>query len=391
MNDIVIVDAVRTPVGRFRGSLAGVRADHLGAIVLNELLQRNGLEPDSVDDVVFGCVTQIGEQSANIARTSLLGAGWPTSIPGLTIDRKCGSGEAAVHSAMGAISAGAADVVVAGGAENMSRVPMGSNRDLHGDAFGRLISDRYELTSQGEAAERVAEKWKISREELDAFALESHRRATEAADAGHFVAETVPVPVGEYCEEGADEFTGLFERDETIRRDTSLEKLATLKTSFRKENGRITAGNSSQISDGCAALLLMSSEAAKKLGLKPRARIKAVTTVGADPTLMLTGPISATRKVLGKAGLDVADVDLFEINEAFASVPIAWLKEIGAAPERLNVNGGAIALGHPLGASGARIMTSMLNELERRGGRYALQAICCAGGMGTATIIERIE
>jgi len=391
MNDIVIVDAVRTPVGRFRGCLAGVRADHLGAVVLNELLQRNGLAAESVDDVIFGCVTQIGEQSANIARTSLLGAGWPTSVPGLTIDRKCGSGEAAVHAAMGAIASGAADIVVAGGAENMSRVPMGSNRDLHGDAFGRLASERYELTSQGEAAERVAEKWEISREELDAFALESHRRAAEAADAGFFEAETVPVPVAEYCEEGTEAFTGLFERDETIRRDTSLEKLSTLKTSFRKENGRITAGNSSQISDGCAALLLMSSETAQRLGLKPRARIKAITTVGADPTLMLTGPISATRKVLEKAGLGVDDVDLFEINEAFASVPLAWLKEIGASPERLNVNGGAIALGHPLGASGARIMTSMLNELERREGRYALQAICCAGGMGTATIIERIE
>ncbi len=391
MKDVVIVDAVRTPVGRFRGSLAGVRADHLGALVLNELLYRNGLAAESIDDVVFGCVTQIGEQSANIARTSLLGAGWPTSVPGLTIDRKCGSGEAAVHCAFGAIAAGSAEIVVAGGAENMSRVPMGSNRDLHGEAFGHLVSDRYEMTSQGEAAERVAEKWNLDREQLDAFALESHRRAAVAADSGYFKSEIVPVPVADYRENGAEEVEGKFAADETIRRDTSLEKLATLKTSFRKENGRITAGNSSQISDGCSALLLMSSDVARNLGLKARARIRAVTTVGADPTLMLTGPIDATRKVLSKAGLELDEIDLFEINEAFASVPLAWMKEVGADPERLNVNGGAIALGHPLGASGARIMTSMLNELERRRGRYALQAICCAGGMGTATIIERID
>lgn len=391
MSEVVIVDAVRTPVGRFRGGLSGVRADHLGAVVLSEILRRNSLSAELVDDVIFGCVTQIGEQSANIARTSLLGAGWPPSIPGLTIDRKCGSGEAAVHAAMGAIAAGAADVVVAGGAESMSRVPMGSNRDLHGEPFGWLASHRYELTSQGEAAERVAEKWQIGREDLDAYAIESHRRAAEADDAGYFIPEIVPVPVGEYCERNAGGFSGFFDRDETIRRDSSIEKLAALKTSFRQENGRITAGNSSQISDGCAALLIMSSDAAHKLQLKPRARIKAITTVGADPTLMLTGPIGATRKILKKSGLDVSDIDLFEINEAFSCVPIAWLKEIGANPSQLNVNGGAVALGHPLGASGARIMTSMLNQLERQRGRYALQAICCSGGMGTATIIERIE
>lgn len=390
MNDIVIVEAVRTPVGRFRGSLAGVRADHLGSLVINELLRRTGLSADKVDDVIFGCVTQIGEQSANIARTALLGAGWPSTVPGLTLDRKCGSGEAAVHAAMGAIAAGAVDIVVAGGAENMSRVPMGSNRDLHGEAFGWKATEQYELTSQGEAAERVAEKWQISREELDAYALESHRRAAAAVDAGYFDKEIVPVPVSEYCEKNHDGFKGLFSADETIRRDTSMEKLASLKTSFRPENGRITAGNSSQISDGAAALMLMSAETASRLGLKARARIKSITTVGADPTLMLTGPISATQKILARSGLQLGDIDLFEVNEAFASVPIAWLKETGAPAVRLNVNGGAIALGHPLGASGARIMTSMLNELERRNGRYALQAICCAGGMGTATLIERL-
>lgn len=391
MNDIVIVDAVRTPIGRFRGSLAGVRADHLGACVIDQLLKRNDLSPTRVDDVIFGCVTQIGEQSANIARTALLGAGWPASIPGLTIDRKCGSGEVAVHLAAGMIAAGAADIVVAGGAENMSRVPMGSNRDIHGEAFGWMATQRYELTSQGEAAERIAEHWALSREALDAFALTSQQRAAAASDAGYFDHEIVSVPVEALREKALAESAPLLTRDETIRRDTSLEKLATLKTSFRPETGRITAGNSSQISDGAAALLLMGADTAHQLGLKPRARIVAFTTVGSDPTLMLTGPIAATYKVLAKAGLSLDDIDLFEVNEAFASVPLAWMQETGVPHSKLNVNGGAIALGHPLGASGARLMTTLLNELERRGARYGLQAICCAGGMGTATVIERLD
>lgn len=387
--DVVIVGAVRTPVGKFRGSLAGVRADHLGAIVLNELVRRVGLGPEVVDDVIFGCVTQIGEQSANIARTSLLGAGWPVTVPGLTIDRKCGSGEEAVHVAAGLIACGAAEIVVAGGAENMSRVPMGSNRDIHGEAFGWMASEAFELTGQGEAAERLCDQWQLSRSELDAFSVESHRRAAAAASAGWFNREIVPVPVMQVREKGIEGDVPDFGADETIRPGTVAEKLATLKTSFRT-NGRITAGNASQISDGAAALLLMSSDKAKALGLKPRARVRAVCTLGSDPTLMLTGPIAATRKVLSKAGLSLDDVDLFEVNEAFAPVPMVWMKELGVAHERLNVNGGAIALGHPLGASGARLMTSMLHELERRGGRYALQAICCAGGMGTATLIERL-
>ena len=387
--DVVIVGAVRTPVGKFKGSLAPVRADHLGAVVLDELITRSGLEPEFVDDVIFGCVTQVGEQSANIARTSLLGAGWPCTIPGLTIDRKCGSGEEAVHVAAGLIAFGSAEVVVAGGAENMSRVPMGSNRSIHGEAFGWMVAERYEMTSQGEAAERLCDQWELGREDLDAFAAESHRRACAAASAGHFEKEIVPVPVMQVREKGAEGEAHLFSADETIRPGTAVEKLATLKTSFRAD-GRLTAGNSSQISDGAAGLLLMSSVKARSLGLKPRARILAMTTVGSDPTLMLTGPVAATRKVLAQAGLTLDDIDLFEINEAFASVPLVWMKELGVSSERLNVNGGAIALGHPLGASGARIMTSMLHELERRGGRYALQAICCAGGMGTATLIERL-
>jgi acetyl-CoA acyltransferase len=387
--DVVIVGAVRTPVGKFRGSLAGVRADHLGALVIDELVKRVGLTPDVVNDVIFGCVTQIGEQSANIARTSLLGAGWPVSIPGLTIDRKCGSGEAAVHVATGLIACGAADVVVAGGAENMSRVPMGSNRDLHGEAFGWMAAERYELTGQGEAAERLCDQWQLSRESLDAFAVESHRRATAAAAAGWFKSEIVPVPVAELREKSLEGEAPLFVADETIRPGTAAEKLATLKSSFRPD-GRLTGGNSSQISDGAAVLLLMSADKAQALGVKPRARVRAVATVGSDPTLMLTGPIAATRLALAKAGLTLADIDLFEVNEAFAPVPMVWMKEVGVPHEKLNVNGGAIALGHPLGASGARIMTSLLHELERRGARYGLQSICCAGGMATATIIERL-
>lgn len=390
MKDIVIVDAVRTPVGRFRGSLAGVRADHLGALVISALVQRNDLSPALVDDVIFGCVTQIGEQSANIARTALLGAGWPESVPGLTLDRKCGSGEAAVHVAAGAIASGMADIIVAGGAENMSRVPMGSNRDLHGEAFGWMASERYELTSQGEAAERIADKWRLSREALDDYAFTSHQRAAKASDAGYFDSQLVPVSVESLREKTLTEPVAALLADETIRRDTSREKLSTLKTSFRPDNGNITAGNSSQISDGAAALLIMDAEVARQHGLKPRARIVAFATVGTDPTLMLTGPIEATAKVLKKAGLHINDIDLFEVNEAFASVPLAWMHETGVSHDRLNVNGGAIALGHPLGASGARLMTTLLNELERRGARYGLQAICCAGGLGTATIIERL-
>ena len=390
MSDVYIVEAVRTPVGKYKGSLAGVRADHLGAHVLNALVTRAGIRPEEVSDVLFGCVTQVGEQSANIARTALLGAGWPVTIPGLTIDRKCGSGEVAVHVGAGLIAAGSADVVVAGGAENMSRVRMGGNREIYGEAFGWLAAERYELTSQGEAAERVAEHWKLSRETLDTFAVRSHQKAAAAAEAGYFTREIAPVPVNDLKDKDwAEPTVTLFSADETIRPGTAAAKLATLKSSFRPE-GRLTAGNSSQISDGAAVLLLMSDAAVKRLGVTPKARIRAFTTVGSDPTLMLTGPIAATRRVLAQAGLSLADIDLYEVNEAFAPVPLMWQQELGADLEKLNVNGGAIALGHPLGASGARIMTSLLHELARRGGRYGLQAICCAGGMGTATIIERL-
>jgi acetyl-CoA acyltransferase len=389
MSSVVIVAAARTPIGRFRGSLADVRADHLGAHLIKELVGRAGLSSAEVDDVIFGCVTQVGEQSANIARTSILGAGWPVSIPGMTIDRKCGSAEAAVHVAVGAIAAGAADVVIAGGAENMSRVPMGGNRDVHGEPFGWLAAQRFELVSQGEAAERIIDNWGLSRQDLDDYAVESHRRAAAAADSGFFRNEIVPIPV-ESLSENRENTAPVFAEDETIRRDASMEKLAKLKTSFRPE-GRITAGNASQISDGAAALLLMSESAAQRLDVKPRARIRALATVGSDPTLMLTGPIAATQKVLQRAGLAKEDIDLYEVNEAFACVPLVWMRELGIANDRLNVNGGAIALGHPLGASGARIMTTLLHELERRQARFGLQAICCAGGMATATILERLD
>jgi acetyl-CoA acyltransferase len=389
VTSVVIVAAARTPVGRFRGSLADVRADHLGAHVIKELIARAKLTSAQVDDVIFGCVTQVGEQSANIARTSILSAGWPVTIPGMTIDRKCGSAEAAVHAAVGAIAAGAADVVIAGGAESMSRVPMGGNRDVHGEPFGWLASQRFDLVSQGEAAERIADAWGLSRENLDDYAVESHRRAAAAADSGFFRDEIVPIPVASLSE-NRERAAPSFANDETIRRDTSKEKLAKLKTSFRPD-GRVTAGNASQISDGAAAVLLMSENAAQGLGVKPRARIRALTTVGSDPTLMLTGPIAATQRVLQRAGLTKEDIDLYEVNEAFACVPLIWMRELGISNERLNVNGGAIALGHPLGASGARIMTTLLHELERRQARFGLQAICCAGGMATATIIERLD
>ena len=390
MTPAYIVDAKRTPSGRRRGSFSSVRGDHLGAVVLQTLVSETGIEAGRIDDVIFGNVTQIGEQSANVARTALLSAAWPASVPGLTIDRKCGSSEVAVHIAAGFIAAGSGDLMVAGGVENMTRVPMGSNRTLHGDAIGYKILDQYDIVNQGEAAERIADKWAISRHELDAFSVESQKRAGAAAANGWFDREIVPVDLAQWAEKDAD-LTGLsrLKVDETIRVDTSVEKLASLKTSFR-EDGRITAGNSSQISDGAAGILIASEIAIQTHGLTPRARIRAFTSVGSDPELVLTGPLNATRSVLEKASLTLEDIDLFEVNEAFASVPIMWMREFGISHEKLNVNGGAIALGHPLGASGARVMTTLLHELERRDLTFGMQTFCCNGGMGTACIIERV-
>lgn len=391
MRDVVIVDAIRTPVGRFRGALKDVRADHLGSVLLKALPERTGVDVAEIDDVVFGCVTQVGEQCGNIARTALLSAGWPENIPGMTVDRKCGSAEAAIHTAVAFISSGMADVIVAGGAESMTRVPMGGNRDVHGDPFGWKLTDRFALTSQGEAAEVISDRWNISRSDHDDFAFESHRRAAAAADSGWFDDQIVPVDVDSLAEGTGEGVRDALTGDETIRRATTREKLDELKRVFRPDDGRVSAGNASQICDGAAVLLLMSSDKASALGMRPRARIVSTAVVGSDPELMLTGPIAATRAVLQRANLELADIDLFEVNEAFASVPIMWMKELGVSHDRLNVNGGAIALGHPLGASGARIMTTLLNEMERRGVRYGLQAICCAGGLGTATIIERLN
>lgn len=388
MTEVVIVEAVRTPIGRFRGALSGVRADHLAAAAIRAALRRTGLPPQHVDEVILGCVTQIGEQSGGIARTAILSGGLPETIPGLTIDRKCGSGEAAVHVGAGLIASGACDIVFAGGAENMTRVPMGSNRALHGEVYGAKLMDRFETVAQGEAAERIADIWGFDRDALNDFAYESHRRAIAADDAGHFAREIEPLTIADWQEPGPAS-DAVLSTDETIRRDTTRERLDTLKTPFR-ENGRLTAGNSSQISDGAAIVVLMSAEQAKALGLRPRARVVMTATVGSDPTLMLTGPIAATARALDRAGLKASDIDLFEVNEAFASVPMAWMRETEVGHDRLNVNGGAIALGHPLGASGARILTTLLHELERRNLRYGLQSVCCATGMATATIIERI-
>jgi len=391
MREVVIIEAGRTPIGKFRGSLSDIRADHLGAIVIGELIRRAGLDPARIDDVVFGCVTQVGEQCGNIARTALLSAGWPQSIPGMTVDRKCGSAEAAIHVGYAQIASGVNDVVVAGGAENMTRVPMGGNRDVHGKPFGWKLLEAYPQIPQGEAAERLVDKYGFTRDDVDNFAFASHQRAAVAADKGYFDREIVPVSVTAWCQDRESQFDVTLTRDETIRRDTTREKLGTLETSFRPEGGRITAANSSQICDGASAVLLMAAETARALGLTPKARIRCVTTVGSDPTLMLTGPVAATAKILKRAGLAIGDIDLFEVNEAFASVPMMWMRETGVPHDQLNVNGGAIALGHPLGASGARIMTTLLHEMIRRDVTLGLQTVCCAGGLATATILERLN
>ncbi|MGM0902316.1 MAG: thiolase family protein [Bacillota bacterium] len=384
MRDVVIVEAVRTPVGRRNGVLKDIRPDVLAAEVLQELVKRAGIEAGLVEDVIFGCVSQAGEQAGDIARVAALTAGFPIEVPGTTIDRQCGSSQQAVHFAAQAILAGDMDVVIAGGVESMSRVPMGSN---YGDAqpFSPQLREKYEMIHQGFSAERIAEAYGFTREELDEFSTESHQRALKAQAEGYFDREIMPLEVT--LENGE---TVLIREDSGPREGTSVEVLAGLKTVF-KEDGVIHAGNSSQISDGAAALLLMSREKAEELGLKPRFRVHSRVVVGSDPTMMLTGPIPATQKVLQKAGLTVDDIDVFEVNEAFASVPMAWLKEIGADPEKLNPNGGAIALGHPLGASGARLMVTMMHELERAGGRYGLQTMCEGHGMANATIIERIR
>ena len=392
MHQAVIVDAARTPMGRGKpgGALAGVHPAQLLATVLKALVERTGIDPALVDDVIVGCVMQAGEQAGNQARVAWLSAGFPESVPGTTIDRQCGSSQQAVHFAAQGIMAGAYDLVIAGGVESMSRVPMGSSRGDR-DPFGPAYTERYAPgpVHQGISAELVAARFGLARDALDAYAARSHQRAAANRAAGAFDREIVPVI--------ADNV--LVEADETIRPDTTPEALAALKPSFVNEamsrrfpeiRWSIHAGNSSQITDGAAALLLASESAAARLGLKPRARFAGFDVVGDDPIAMLTGPIPATRRVLKKSGIALDDIDHVEVNEAFAPVPLAWAKALGADLERLNPCGGAIALGHPLGASGARLMTTMLNALERSGGRYGLQTMCEGGGMANATIIERI-
>ncbi|RKQ35708.1 thiolase family protein [Oceanobacillus halophilus] len=383
MREAVIVEAVRTPVGKRNGSLSTIRAENLAAKPLKEVVKRAGISPSEVEDVILGCVSQVGEQSFDIARIAALQAGYPIDVPGTTIDRQCGSSQQAVHFAAQAIISGDMDVVVAGGIENMSRVPIGSNR-LNID-FSEELTSQYEMIHQGLSADRIADNWGFSRKELDTFSLESHQKAIKARKEGRFDKEIMPIKVA--MDDGS---TVVVKEDEGPRENSSLEKLGSLKPAFN-EDGNITAGNSSQISDGANAILLMSREKAEALGLKPRFRVLARTVVGSDPTLILTGPIPATKKVLQKVGLTMDDIDVFEVNEAFASVPLAWLKETGADPKKLNPNGGAIALGHPLGASGGRLMITMMNELERTGGRYGLQTMCEGHGMANATIIERLD
>jgi len=388
MREAVIVDAVRTPVGRRGGGFANLHAVDLGAAPLRALIDRTGIDPLRVDDLIFGCVSQVGEQSVSVARSAWLSAGLPEEVPATTIDRQCGSSQQAVHFAAQGVMAGVYDLVVAGGVENMTRVPMGSSMTAPGAPFGPTVHARYQgrLVPQGISAELIAEKWGLTRAEQDDFSLRSHERAAAAQDAGRLDAQLVAVEVP--AVDGAT--TTWVRADEGVRRDTSAEKLASLKPAFRPD-GMVTAGNSSQISDGAAALLVAGRDTAEALGLRPRARFTSFALAGVDPVMMLTGPIPATEKALARAGLRLAQLDVIEINEAFASVVLAWGREVDPDWSKVNPNGGAIALGHPLGASGARLMTDLLAELERRNGRYGLQVMCEGGGMANATVIERLD
>jgi acetyl-CoA acyltransferase len=384
MREAVIVEAVRTPIARRNGKLKEIHPVVLGSLVLKELMRRAGIEPDQVDDVVFGCVTQAGEQSLNVGRNAWLTAGFPFTTPATTVDRQCGSSQQAIHFAANLIQSGVCDITIAGGVESMSRVPMGSNAVSPGTPFPPELMELYDLVPQGISAELIARKYGVTRRQMDEFGVRSHHLAHAATEQGRFKSQLLEIEVS-LNGNGHHE---MFSRDEGIRATASYETTAALQPAFNPEHS-ITAGNSSQISDGAAAVLLMSLEKAKELGLKPRARIRAQAVVGTDPVLMLEGPIPGTAAVLKRAGLDLKSIDLFEVNEAFASVVLAWQKETGADMDKTNVNGGAIAVGHPLGASGAILMTRLLYELERRDLRYGLETMCCGGGIGTATIIDR--
>ena len=378
MNDAVIVSAIRTPVGKKNGALSSIHPADLSAHVLDHLVERTGIDPAIVDDVVWGCVSQVGEQTFDIARTAVLSAGWPESVPGTTVDRQCGSSQQAVHFAAAGLISGQYDVAVAGGVESMSRIPMGSAQAT-GNPFGPRYTERYgpEAPNQGIGAEMIADKWALSRHQLDEFAISSHERAAAATDAGLFATEIAAIEVD-------GRTVGV---DEGIRRGGTVEKLAGLQPAFR-ENGRVTAANASQISDGSAALLMMTSAAAAKAGLTPLARVHTAVVVGSAPMPMLTGPIPATQKALTRSGLSLDDIGVFEVNEAFASVVLAWAAEFDVDLAKVNPLGGAIALGHPLGGSGARLMTTMLHHMRTENIRYGLQTMCEGGGQANATILE---
>jgi len=395
MREAVIVDAVRTPLGRGKptGALHPVHAVDLAARPLRALIERTGVDPAEIEDVIMGCVSQVGEQSVNVGRNAALAAGFPETVCGTSVDRQCGSSQQALHFAAQGVIAGAYDIVVAAGVESMSRVPMGTSAAVGGQPFGPTMMQRYidadlygvgGLVQQGISAEIIAAKWKLSRAALDEFSLGSHKKAAEAARRGWFANEIVPVEIRR--EDGSRE---TITHDEGVRADASLEKLASLKPAF-KGDGVITAGNSSQITDGAAAVLVMEKKKAQALGLRPRARFHTFALGGVDPVIMLTAPIPATRNVLARAGMKLADMDVVEINEAFAPVVLAWQHDFDADMSKVNLNGGAIALGHPLGCSGARLMATLLNILERTGGRWGLQTMCEGGGMANATIIERL-
>ena len=387
MREAVIVDAVRTPVGKRDGQLKGWHPVDLLAETLKALVLRNKIDPAIVDDVIAGCVGQVGEQAYNVARNAALAAGFPEEVPGTTVDRQCGSSQQAVHFAAQAIMAGANDVVIACGVESMTRVSMGASGKGPGQPFGPMMVKRYDngLVHQGIGAEMIAKKWGVNREQMDAFSLESHRRAAQAIQEGRFKSQIVPITV-----KNEDGTTSVFEQDEGVRFNGSMEGMAKLKPAFIPD-GVVTAANSSQISDGAAGLLIMERSLAESLGLKPRFRFVAFSVVGVDPITMLTGPLPATSKTLKKAGMTLDQMDVMEINEAFASVVLAWQKEYDNDLSKVNINGGAIALGHPLGGSGARLMTTMLYELERSGGRYGFQTMCEGGGMANGTIVERLD
>ena len=378
MRDAVIVEAVRTPVGKRGGGLSGVHPADLSALVLQALAARTGIDPGLVDDVVWGCVSQIGEQTFDIARTAVLSAGWPDTVTGVTVDRQCGSSQQAIHFAAAGVMSGQYDIAVAGGVENMSRVPMGSA--VTANPLGQMYVDRFgsDFPNQGLGAEDIAASWGISRTQLDEFALSSHEKAAAAQDDGRFSGQLVPVTLADGT---------VFDADEGIRRGGTVEKLGGLKTPFR-DGGVVTAGNASQISDGSAAVLVMTSERAAELGLTPIVRVHTAVLAGAPPMPMLTAPIPATRKALQRSGLTIDQIGVFECNEAFASVPLAWMKELGIDEKVVNPNGGAIALGHPLGGSGARIATTLIHHMRDAGIRYGLQTMCEGGGQANATIFE---